>query len=117
MKFFAFFLLSFILPVCSPAISQRVSIHGKDLPLGEVFTTIRKQTGFEFLYQSSLLEGSHPVSLDVDSMRVDEVLKFALKGQGLGFNIRSGTVIIFKESDPAKKKSPPSTNPEVFVAQ
>ena len=99
LKCTAFILVTAILPVCTPALSHRVSIHGRDLPLEQVFSEIRTQTGLEFLYQSSLLQGAHPVTLDVRDKPVEEVLKLCLQGQGLGFNIRSGTIVIFRQSD------------------
>lgn len=102
MKLIAFLIVIAILFVCSPALSQRASITGKDLPLEQVFMEIRKQTGLEFVYESALLKTSHSVTLDVQQMPVDEVLKFCLKGQGLGFNIRGGTVIIFKLDEPVQ---------------
>ena len=106
MKWTAYVVLTAILHVCTPALSQRVSIHARDLSLEEVIKEIRTQTGLEFLYQSSLLEGTHVVTLDVQDMSVEEVLKTCLKGQGLGFNIRSGTVVLFVESDPSRKELP-----------
>ncbi|MBS1602366.1 MAG: secretin and TonB N-terminal domain-containing protein, partial [Bacteroidetes bacterium] len=106
MKWTAYVVLTAILHVCTPALSQRVSIHARGLSLEQVIVEIRTQTGLEFLYQSSLLEGTHVVSLDVQDMSVQDVLNICLKGQGLGFNIRSGTVILFRESDPSRKEHP-----------
>ncbi|HEY4205486.1 MAG TPA: SusC/RagA family TonB-linked outer membrane protein [Puia sp.] len=110
MKWTAYIVLTAVLHVCTPALSQRVSIHASNLSLEQVIVEIRTQTGLEFLYQSSLLEGTHVVNLDVQDMSVEEVLKLCLKGQGLGFTIRRGTVVLFRESDPSRRDRPSPTD-------
>jgi TonB-linked SusC/RagA family outer membrane protein len=106
MKLTAFFLLTAILHVCTPALSQRVSISGKNLALEQVFMEIKKQTSLEFFYQSAVLKASHLVTLNVQQMPVAEVLKSCLQGQGLGFSIRGATIIIFKQEEPAQTEQP-----------
>lgn len=88
-------MLAATVPICTPALSQRVSITGNNLVLERVFTEIRKQTGLEFFYESALLKAARPVSLDVHDMPVEAVLKQCLHGQGLDFTVRSGTIIVF----------------------
>lgn len=94
----AFIMLIIVLYLAAPTASRRVSISGKNLRLEAVFTEIRRQTGFEFIYESSLLADSKPVTLNVKEASVGEVLTICLAGQGLGFSIRKGTIIIFKLS-------------------
>lgn len=115
MKLTAFFLLFTMLHVCTPAVSQQVSISGKDLSLEQIFTEIKKQTGLDFFYESALLKGSKPVTLNVVQMPVDEVLKICLQGQGLGFNIRSGTIIIFKEEASSGNNQPTPTDTSISI--
>ena len=111
MKLTAFFLLTAILHVCTPALCQRVSISGKDLALEQIFMEMQKQTGIEFFYQTALLKGSRPVTLNVQQMPINEVLTICLQGQGLGFNIRNGTIIIFKQDDTDKTTQPDKSVP------
>lgn len=99
MKLTAFILLTVMLLAGTQAMCQRVSITGNTLSLQQVFTEIQKQTGIEFFYQSALLKDTRPVTLHVDNIPVEEVLKICLKGQGLGFNIRGNTVILFIEEE------------------
>jgi TonB-linked SusC/RagA family outer membrane protein len=106
MKLTAFFLLTAILHVCTPALSQRVSISGKNLSLEQIFMEISKQTDVEFIYPTALLKTARPVTLNVRQMPVEEVLKICLQDQGLGFNIRGNTIIVFKQDDPVQAKEP-----------
>jgi TonB-linked SusC/RagA family outer membrane protein len=106
MKLIAFLLVTALLHMCTPARSQRVNIAGNNLSLEKVFMEIRKQTGVEFIYESALLKATHAVTLDVKNMRVEEVLQRCLQGQGLGFNVRSNTIILFKEEEDTQTKEP-----------
>ena len=89
-------MLIIALYLITPRSSQRVSISGKNLRLEAVFPEISRQTGFEFICESSLLAASRPVTLNVTQAPLGEVLTICLEGQGLGFSIRKGTIIIFK---------------------
>ncbi|WP_165759066.1 SusC/RagA family TonB-linked outer membrane protein [Niastella yeongjuensis] len=106
MKLIAFFFLTAMLYMCTPALSQRVSISGKNLSLEQVFMEIRKQTSIEFVYESALLKTAHKVTLHVQEMPVEDILQHCLQGQGLGFNVRSNTIIIFKLDDDTQTKDP-----------
>jgi TonB-linked SusC/RagA family outer membrane protein len=102
MKLTAFFLLTAILHVCTPALCQRVSISGKNLALEQIFMEMQQQTGVDFFYPSDLLKTAQPVTLNVQQMPIEEALKICLRGQGLYFNIRGSTIIIFKQDDAAQ---------------
>src|SRR5689334_20541980 len=99
MKLTALLLLTVMLFICTPGMCQRVSIAGKTLTLEQVFAEIKKQTGLELFYPASLLKDAQPVTLHVANAPVNEVLKTCLLGQGLGFNIRGNTIILFKEEE------------------
>lgn len=99
MKLTAFLLLTVLLLVCTQCMCQRVSISGQTLSLEQVFAEIKKQTGLEFFYPASLLKETRPVTVQVEKMPVNEVLTTCLQGQGLGFNIRGNTIILFKEEE------------------
>src|SRR6478735_12130209 len=99
MKLTAFLLLTVMLLVCTQCMCQRVSISGQTLSLEQVFAEIKKQTGLEFFYPASLLKETRPVTVQVEKMPVNEVLTTCLQGQGLGFNMRGNTIILFKEEE------------------
>lgn len=99
MKLTAFILLTVLLLACMQGICQQVSISVKKQGLEQVFIEIKKQTGKEFFYPTSLLKETRPVTLHVENKPIEEVLKTCLKGQGIGFNIRGNTIILFKEDE------------------
>lgn len=101
-------MLIFLLLANTSAISQQVTISGKDLSLGQVLISINQQTGIEFFYPSDLLKATRPVTLHVQQMRVEEVLKLCLAGQGLGFTLQGRTIVIFKDINAVQ--DPPTDN-------
>jgi TonB-linked SusC/RagA family outer membrane protein len=104
MKLTAFLLLTVLVYAYTPVMSQRVNISGNNLSLEQVFREIKKQTGIEFFYESSLLKKARPVTLDVKNMLVDDVLMRCVEGQGLGFSIRGNTIVIFEDVQSAISK-------------
>lgn len=99
MKLTAFLLLTVMLLICAQCMCQRVSISGKTLRLEQVIAEIKKQTGLEFFYPGSLLKDTRPVALHIENIPVTEALKTCLQGQGIGFNLRGNTIILFKEEE------------------
>ncbi|WP_276481594.1 SusC/RagA family TonB-linked outer membrane protein [Paraflavitalea pollutisoli] len=109
-------LLGLVLMSSVPAFSQQVRIAGKDLRLEQVFAEISKQTGLEFFYPSVLLKQAHPVSLPDQPMQVEGILTLCLQGQGLGFSISNGTIIIYRtQNNVPAEKQPVEEDPFVEI--
>ncbi|WP_165760238.1 SusC/RagA family TonB-linked outer membrane protein [Niastella populi] len=113
MKLTAIILTISLLQVQAEGISQTVTFSGKNILLEKVFTAIKKQTGYVFLYTDDVIKDARKVSLDVRDAALEDVLKLALKGQPLGYLIENKTVIISKTGEAAeepqnrKKITPP----------
>ena len=75
-------------------INQHVSLSFKEAPLTEVFTEIRKQTGYDFLFKSDWLKSARAVNIEVKNSTVPDVLVIIFKGQPLTYQIVNKTVII-----------------------
>ena len=99
MKLTAFLIIVAALHVSAAGYAQKVTIAGKDLTLDKIFRIIRKQTGFQFIYDQAILEKAHPVTLSVKDAPVTDVLALCLKEPGLNFSIRNGAIIIYKEPE------------------
>ncbi|MET0392587.1 MAG: SusC/RagA family TonB-linked outer membrane protein [Chitinophagaceae bacterium] len=74
--------------------SQRVTLSVQDAPLETVFREIKKQTGYEFLYGSKVLQVAKPVSVHVKDMTLEQVLSKCFAEQPLVYNIMEKTVVI-----------------------
>lgn len=114
MKLTAFFIIVASLQVSAGSYAQKVTISGKELTLDKIFRIIRKETGFQFIYDQALLEEAHPVTLSVKDASITDVLALCLKEPGLNFSIRNGAIIIYKEPE-IISAPPPATDVSLAV--
>lgn len=101
MKLALIFWVAALLQVSAATYAQKISIEVKNAPLNEVLNTLRKQSGYNFLYSTAILKTSKPVSVSLKAQPLAEVLTQCLKDQQLIFIINGNTVIIKKrEAEP-----------------
>lgn len=104
MKLTAIILTISLLHVRAEGISQTVTFSGKNILLEKVFTAIKQQTGYVFLYTEDVIKVAKKVSLNVKDAALEDVLKLALKDQPLGYLIENKTVIISRTGEVAEEK-------------
>ncbi|HEY9261150.1 STN domain-containing protein, partial [Chitinophaga sp.] len=97
MKLTFLFLTVVFLNVSATGLSQTVSFSGKEVSLKTVFAAIKKQTGYVVFYDNFLLKNSHPVTLSMQEVPLEELLAKALNGQELSFSIVDKTISIKKQ--------------------
>jgi len=77
---------------------QRLTLAEKSTPLIQVFKDIERQAGYGFVYDKTLLEGTHPVTLDMKDAPLTEVLDACLRDQGLVYHIHNNNIIITRKN-------------------
>ncbi|WP_187774833.1 TonB-dependent receptor [Pedobacter sp. BS3] len=82
--------------------AQKITLVKKQASLEDVFKAIRKQSGYNIFYNSEMLAGTSPVTLNVKNLDINEVMKKCLKGQNLNYNIVDKNIIISKPSQQDK---------------
>lgn len=87
--------------------SQTVTFSGKDVPLKNVFTAIRQQTGYSLFCNKQLLELAQPVTVEAREMPLNDFVANVLKHQRLGFRIDDKTIILSEK--PEEKPTPAPT--------
>ena len=97
MKLTVFLLTCFFVQVQANGYSQTVTLSGKDLKLEQVFTAVKKQTGFTFFYYAEELEKAKPVNVDVKDATVDAVMEKCMLNQPFNYTIKGTTVFIVKK--------------------
>jgi len=61
-----FFLLSVaLMQVSAKGLAQNISLTGKDLALKQVFSAIKKQTGYVVIYNQRYIADAQPVTIDL----------------------------------------------------
>jgi TonB-dependent starch-binding outer membrane protein SusC len=99
MKVTTILLLAACLQVHAAAWSQTVSFTGKDVPLEQVFASVKKQTGFGFFYKAEILQNTRKVTLDVKNVSLEEFLDICLQNEPLSYKVVGQTVFITKKEE------------------
>lgn len=110
MKFIIILLTASIIQVSAATYAQQISINVEKASLHQVFKQIRKQSGYNILYDSDVLSSAKPVSISLNKASLDEVLKACFANQPLSYVINQSTVIVR-----AKSILPVIINQEVIV--
>src|SRR6185369_7189735 len=106
MKITAFLLTIICLHAAAGGHSQTITISATNAPLEKIFTEIKKQTGYEFVYRRELLQNTRAVDIDVKNATVKQVLDICFKDQRLDYKIVDN-LIVLSEKIEQKDSSPP----------
>src|SRR5690606_36878160 len=74
--------------------AQAVTLHGKNIPLSKVFEEIRKQTGYNVLGDSDILNRKASINVDVKEVRIEIFLNHVLTDQPVQFIITDGNIVL-----------------------
>ena len=99
MRMTSFLLLAFSIHLSAKTHSQSISLTVKNASLKEVFTHIKKQTGYFVFYKNDLLADAKPVSLSVNAMPLEDFLNILFRDQSLGYTITDKTIMLFRKPD------------------
>lgn len=94
MKLTIVFLTAALMQVQAAVTAQTVSLSARNMPVKQVFQTIRQQTGYVIFYNQDMLAGSKPVSLDAKAMPLKALLDALTKDQPFRFEIKENTKTI-----------------------
>lgn len=100
MKLTALILLTACLQVSATGFSQKITISVKDAPLEKVFTSIEKQTDYNFLYNHELLKSGKLVSVHLKDATLQEALTACFKEQPFTFEIINKLVVVREKPKP-----------------
>lgn len=108
MRMLTFFLFAAFLSAHANSKAQRITMSGKDIHLKQIFTVIKKQTGFVVLYNEQTISGTRPVSVNAQDMPLEEFLSTILKNQSIDYTIQGKTIVLSRKAA-AKIYEPEST--------
>ena len=94
MRLTVIILLSACMTASASGYSQKITLLVKNAPIKNVFSEIRKQSGYEFLYTIDMLQQAHPVNVDVKNAEILDVLELCFKHQPFSYTIIEKTVVI-----------------------
>ncbi len=79
-----------------------VSIHMKNAEISQVFTTLEKESGYHFLFNSRLQDIHKLVDVDVDNADITQVLKTIFAGTNLQYKMLENKLIVVTSTDAAQ---------------
>lgn len=106
MKLSFVLLLTTALHVSASTSAQNVSVRGKKMPLRDVFSEMKKQTGFNFFFTDEDLETAGKLDVNIQATPLAAALETLLKEKSLTFSIVDKVVIIKKKELPAPQPQP-----------
>ncbi|WP_127131716.1 SusC/RagA family TonB-linked outer membrane protein [Pseudoflavitalea rhizosphaerae] len=99
MKLTIVFLTAAFLQVHANAVSQSVTISGKNLSLKKVFSIIEQQTGYVVLANKKDLEATKPVTLSVFDLPLQHLLNLVLKDQPVNYRFDGTTIVLSRKKE------------------
>jgi iron complex outermembrane receptor protein len=111
MKLTALLLTIALVQAHGAGVAQNVSISGQNLSLKKVFAELKRQTGYAFFYNYTLLKEAHPVSLDVKDEPLTKVLDRCFTDQPIDYYLENKTVVITRRAEPVVNVSSEAGQP------
>ncbi len=87
MKLTLFLVVLFSFQAMAGALAQKVSLSVSNEPLEKVIKALGTQSGYTFIYSSSLLKTASPVTVRANSKKLSEVLAMVFTDQPVTFDI------------------------------
>ncbi|NIJ54397.1 TonB-dependent receptor [Dyadobacter arcticus] len=114
MKLTAFLSFLLITQVSAGVYSQTVRLNENNSGLEKIFTEIRKQTGYNFLYNNRLLRKTVPVNIKVNGEELKSVLDRVFENQPLSYSIIDKTIVVKKRKTNAEQTEMPVNKQETM---
>lgn len=105
MKLTAIFLLVLCLQAGAQGIAQTITLKGNNLSIEQVFTAVKKQTGYRIAGNKEVLKIAKPVTIDVKDMPLQRFLSQVFNDQPLTWEIVDKNIFI------SRKPAPPILQP------
>ncbi|RQP13583.1 MAG: SusC/RagA family TonB-linked outer membrane protein, partial [Parapedobacter sp.] len=94
MKLTALLLTALCTQAWADALSQHVTLYERNASLEQVLHSIRRQSGYQLIYNSDYVLDTKPVFIRLRNATVHEALDKALAGQPLTYEIEDNTILI-----------------------
>lgn len=86
------------LQAAAAAYAQKITLSEDRVTLREIFRQIKAQAGYNFLFNTEMLEDALPVSVHVRNADIETVLAKCFEGQPLTYTINQNTIVVQRKS-------------------
>ena len=94
MKITAFLLFVAIIQVSASSYAQNINLSETNAPLVKLFSEIKAQSGYNFLYTDDILKVAKSVTIKVKSAKINDVLDQIFANQPLTYTISNSTIVV-----------------------
>lgn len=112
LNLFTLLLCISIVNVSASVLAQGITLKYKNASIEEVFTAIKKQSGFQFLYTKKMLNNAKKVSIEIKSKSLQQTLEQLFKEQPFTYEIIDKTIVV-KEKRVSIDRNQQQTNIDV----
>jgi len=106
MKLAVILLLGACLQVSAKSYAQRITLNEKNAPLEKVFSEIKRQTGYLFVYRDEWLKKARTVTLEISEGTVEQVLDLCFRDQPLAYTLVDRTVVVRLKEEKIEEAAP-----------
>lgn len=99
MKLTIIIMTAFLMQVSASGLAQNVTLKHKNITLKSAFNQIRKQTGYDVLWQSGKLNDEKRIDVNFENENLQKVLDGTLIPQNLTYSIVDKTIIIKQKEE------------------
>jgi TonB-linked SusC/RagA family outer membrane protein len=89
-----------LLQASAASYGQQLSLHKKNATLRVIFKEIKRQTGYDVLWQKSQLDGERRIQASFNNSSLHQVMDACLQGQHLSYVIDEQSIILRPVSTP-----------------
>ncbi|ADY50659.1 TonB-dependent receptor plug [Pseudopedobacter saltans DSM 12145] len=86
--------------------AQKLTLTKQNASLKNVLKDLEAKTGYNFIYNTTMLEGTNLVSFNLKEATLEQVLDKALENQSLSYTINGNTVVIIRKTFTEQPKKP-----------
>ncbi|MBS1598435.1 MAG: SusC/RagA family TonB-linked outer membrane protein [Bacteroidetes bacterium] len=102
MKLTAVFLILFCIQSRADVNAQGISLSLHNVPMERLFDEVKKQSEYDFWYESDLLKLAKKINIDIKNASITEVLELSFKDQPFTYSIIEKTIVIRKKAEQQK---------------
>ena len=100
MKLTIIVLIATFLQVSAASYGQKITLSVKNITLENVLKEIKKQSGYNILYNPYVLKEASLINIEVKNASMERVLEKCFKGQPVTYTIESQTIVVKSRSMP-----------------
>lgn len=109
MKLTVIIVFAACLQLSAEGYGQKISLQAENVDLANVFQEIRKQTGYQFLYNDQHLRHAKKITIHAQNASLDKVLRKCFQAQPLTYRVVDRTIVVQpleeKKADPVYRLS------------